>query len=176
MEDGLWRQIVGKVQVEEHLIERNVEQFSHAGATPLGYTELGRELGHAGDTPMAEAILEGTFVNDSLSDDALASIVKQLRKHAVVTEIIQPIVTEADFKSAFKCMPEKMASSFSGRGGHHYKACAEGSEDVLADVQSAIHAAMMAVPLATGFCPWRWKKAIDVMLEKIPGVVRSNKL
>jgi hypothetical protein len=35
---------------------------------------------------------------------------------------------------------------------------------------------MMTVPLATGFCPERWKKEIDVMLEKIPGVVRSNKL
>jgi hypothetical protein len=35
---------------------------------------------------------------------------------------------------------------------------------------------MMTVPLATGFCPERWKKAIDVMLEKISGVVRSNKL
>jgi hypothetical protein len=30
-EDGLSRQIVGKTQVKEHLIERNVEQFSHAG-------------------------------------------------------------------------------------------------------------------------------------------------
>jgi hypothetical protein len=73
-------------------------------------------------------------------------------------------------------VPEKTASSFSGRGVHHYKACAEGSEDGLADIQSSIHAAMMTVPLATGFCPERWKKAIDVMLEKIPGVVRSNKL
>jgi hypothetical protein len=36
-EDGHWRQIIGKTQVEEHLIERDVEQFSHAGATPLGY-------------------------------------------------------------------------------------------------------------------------------------------
>jgi hypothetical protein len=35
---------------------------------------------------------------------------------------------------------------------------------------------MMSVPLAIGFCPERWKKAIDVMLEKIPGVMRSNKL
>jgi hypothetical protein len=35
---------------------------------------------------------------------------------------------------------------------------------------------MMTVPLATGFFPERWKKAIDVMLEKIPGVLRSNKL
>jgi hypothetical protein len=175
-EDGLWRQIVGKVQVEEHIIERNVEQFSHAGATPLGYTDLGRELGHTGDTPMAEAILDGTFEHDSVSDDALAAIVKQLRKHPTVREIIQPIVTEADFKSEFKCVPEKTASSFSGRGAHHYKACAEDSEDGLADFQSAIHATMMTVPLATGFCPERWKKEIDVMLEKIPGVVRSNKL
>jgi hypothetical protein len=35
---------------------------------------------------------------------------------------------------------------------------------------------MMTVPLATGLCPERWKKAINVMLENIPGVVRSNKL
>jgi hypothetical protein len=125
---------------------------------------------------MAEAILDGTFKHESLTDEALADIIKQLRKHPNVQEIIQPIVTEADFKSTFKCVPEKTASSFSGRGVPHYKACAEGSDDGLADIQSAIHAAMMIVPLATGLCPERWKKAIDVMLEKIPGVVRYNKL
>jgi hypothetical protein len=148
-EDGLWRQIVRKKQVEEHLIERNVEQLSHAGATPLGYTDLGRELGHTGDTPMAEAILDGTFEHESLTDEALVAILKQLRKHPNVQEIIQPIVTEAYSKSAFKCVPEKMASSFSGRVVHHYKACDEVSDDGLADVQSKIHAAMMTVPLAT---------------------------
>jgi hypothetical protein len=61
LEDGLWRQIVGKDQGEENIIESNVEQFSHAGATPLGYTELVQELGHTGDTQMAEDILEGTL-------------------------------------------------------------------------------------------------------------------
>jgi hypothetical protein len=161
-EDGLWRQIVRKTQVEEHLIERNVEQFSHAGATPLGYTDLGRELGHTGDTRMAESILGGTFEHDSLTDKALAAIFKQLRKHPNVQGMIQPIVTEVDFKSAFKCVPEKTDSSLSGRGVHHY--------------QSAIHASMMTVPLATGFFPERWKKAIDVILEKISGVVSSKKL
>jgi hypothetical protein len=84
--------------VEEHLIERNVEQFSHAGATPLGYTDLGIELSHTGDTPMAEAILDGTFEHESLTDEALAAIVQQLRKQPNVHEIIQPIITEADFK------------------------------------------------------------------------------
>jgi hypothetical protein len=116
MEDGLWRQIVGKDQVEEHLIERNVEQFSHAGATPLGYTELGQELGYTDDNPMSEAILDGTLEHDTLSDDALAAIVKQLWKHPKVRQIIQPIVTEAHFKSALKCVPEKTALSLSGWG------------------------------------------------------------
>jgi hypothetical protein len=115
IEDGLWQQIFGKTQVEEHLIERNIEQFSHAGATPLGYTNLGREFGHTGDTPMAEATLDGTFEHESLMDEALAAILQQLRKHLNVQEIIQPIITEADFKSAFKCVPEKTASSLSGR-------------------------------------------------------------
>jgi hypothetical protein len=127
MEDDLWCQIVGKDQVEEHIIERNVEQFSHAGATPLGYTELGQEMGHNGDTPMAKAIIEGTFDNNALSDDALAAIVKQLQKHSAVRQIINHIVREEDFKSAFKCVLEKMASSFSRRGVRHYKACAKGS-------------------------------------------------
>jgi hypothetical protein len=72
---------------------------------PLGYNEVGHELGHTGDTPMAEAILEGTFDHNSISDDALAAIVKQLRNHSAVTYIIQHIVTEADFKTAFKCVP-----------------------------------------------------------------------
>jgi hypothetical protein len=104
--------------VEKHLIQRNVEQFPHAGATPLGYTYLGRELGHTGDTPMAEAILDGTFTHESLTDEKLADILKQLRKHPDVQEIIQPIVTEADFQSAFKCVPEKKASSFSGQDSY----------------------------------------------------------
>jgi hypothetical protein len=37
MEDGLWCQIVGNYQIEEHLIKLNVEQFYDAGATSMGY-------------------------------------------------------------------------------------------------------------------------------------------
>jgi hypothetical protein len=35
---------------------------------------------------------------------------------------------------------------------------------------------MMTVPLDAGFCPNRWKQAVDVMLEKVPGIRRSDKL
>jgi hypothetical protein len=57
-EDELWRRIEGNDAVEKHLIERNVEKFSHEGKTPFGYTALGEELGHTGDSPMADDIYE----------------------------------------------------------------------------------------------------------------------
>jgi hypothetical protein len=35
---------------------------------------------------------------------------------------------------------------------------------------------MMTVPLDTGFCPELWKLEVDVMLEKVPWISRSDKL
>jgi hypothetical protein len=52
----------------------------------------------------------------------------------------------------------------------------EGSSDGLLDILCEVYAVMMTVPLETGYCPERWKQAIDVMLENIPGVLRSDKL
>jgi hypothetical protein len=143
------------------LIKRNVEQFSHDGANPFGYTYLGKDFVHTGDSQMPKDIYDGTLQHDALSDEVLYASVVQLHKH---------------FKSAFKCVPEKTASSFSGRGVHNYKARAEGSDDGLADIQEEVHAAMMNVPLDAGFCPNLWKQAVDVMLEKVPGITRSDKL
>jgi hypothetical protein len=158
------------------LIKRNVEQFSHAGANPFGYTYLGKDLGHTGYSQMAQDIYDGTLQHDALSDESIYAIVVPLRKHPAIDKILKPVLSPEDFKSAFKCVPDKTASSFLGRGVHHYKACAEGSDDGSADIQVEFHAAMMDVPLEAGFCPNRWKQAFDVMLEKVPGIPRSDKL
>jgi hypothetical protein len=99
---------------------------------------------------MAEDILDGTLEHESLRYDAIQAIVKQLRQHPTIQQIIKPIITVEDFKSAFKCVPEKTASSYSGRGYHHYKACAEGLSDRFADAQAGVHAALMSFPLLTG--------------------------
>jgi hypothetical protein len=125
---------------------------------------------------MAHTIYDGTLEHESLSDSALHTIVEQLRKHPAIEKILTPLAIPEDFKYAFKCVPEKTASSFSGRGVHHYKACAEISKYGLADIQVEVHAAMMTVPLEAEFCPERWKQAVDVMLEKVPGISRSDKL
>jgi hypothetical protein len=65
---------------------------------------------------MADAIHEGTLEHEALSDASISAVVNQLRKHPVLDKILKPAVTENDFKSAFNCVWEKTASSYSGRG------------------------------------------------------------
>jgi hypothetical protein len=175
--EGLWKHIIGKDDLEDHLIKLNVEHKIYlAGSKPFDYTDLGKELGHTGDSQMVQDISEGKLKHAALSDSAIHAIVEQLRKHPAIDKILKAVAMPEVFKSALKCVPEKTVSSFSGRGVHHYKACTEGSDDGLSDIQVEVHAAMMMVPLDVGFCPKRWKQAVDVMLEKVPGISISDKL
>jgi hypothetical protein len=133
--EGLWKYIRGNDDLDHHLIARNVQQFSHAGATPFRYTELGKELGHTGDSPMAHTAYDGTLEHEALSDSAIHAIVEQLCKHPAIEKILTPVATTEEFNYTFKCVSEKTASSFLGRGAHHNKSCTEGSKDDMADIQ-----------------------------------------
>jgi hypothetical protein len=77
---NVWNKFTGKEEIEEHLITRNVEQLSHAGATPFGYTPLGKELGHTSDSHMADDIYNGTLDHEALDDEAINAIANQLKK------------------------------------------------------------------------------------------------
>jgi hypothetical protein len=147
-----WYWLDSKEAVEDHISERNVENFLHAGTTSFGYTALGEELGHTGDSPMADAIHAGTLEHPSLSDKAILMIVKQLKQHPLLHEIINPIVTVEDFRSSFQHVPEKTASSLSERHMWHYKAYIDLNDEHTV-LLTEVHAALMAIPLATGYCP-----------------------
>jgi hypothetical protein len=162
--------------MEERITHRNVEQFSHAGKTPFGYTEVGDALGHTGDSPLAEDILDGKSDHPALKNEALHAIVKPLRIHPVIQKIINPVIKVEDFRSAVNYAPEKTASSYSGIGIPRYKACAENMDDRLTNAMYSVHTTMMPISLVAGFCPERWKHVVNVMLDKIPGVVRMNRL
>jgi hypothetical protein len=40
----------------------------------------------------------------------------------------------------------------------------------------ALHSTMVSLPLQVGFIPNRWKKVMDIMLEKEPGNCRCHRL
>jgi hypothetical protein len=65
-----WTKVEDKEEVDNHLIDRNVEQLIHAGTTPFCYTELGKDLGHTGDSDMAENILNGTLEHKCMDNVA----------------------------------------------------------------------------------------------------------
>jgi hypothetical protein len=124
---------------------------------------------------MADDIYNGTLEHISLTDHAKKATVKQLRKDPLLTKMIYPVVTTEDFVACFGCAAEKKSASPSRRHVGHYLACIDRKDELLV-LLAPVHAAMMSIPLAEGFCPERWRHAIDIMLEKIPGVPRINKL
>jgi hypothetical protein len=63
-----WTKLEDKEKVKHHLIARNVEPFSHAGATPFGYTDHGKEPGHTGGSAMAEYILDDGAEHECMTD------------------------------------------------------------------------------------------------------------
>jgi hypothetical protein len=113
--EGLWKHIIGKDDLEDHLIERNFEQFSHSRATPFGYTDMGKERVHTGDSQMAQDICEGTLRYAALSDSAIHAIVQKnfTDIHPSIDKILKPGITPEDFKSGLKCVSEKTVLSFS---------------------------------------------------------------
>jgi hypothetical protein len=80
-----------------------------------------------------------------------------------------------DFRSSFQHVPEKTASSPPGINVDHYKACLD-TNDEHSVLLVEVDAALMKITLATGYCPERWRQAVDVMLKKIPGISKTNKL
>jgi hypothetical protein len=172
---GSWQRLDRKDAVEDHLIERNVQQFSHAGTTPFGYTTLGAELRHTGESTMTDAIHAGTLVHTALSYKAIIALVKHLNHHPLLQEIINPIVTDEDFRSSFQHVPEKTASSPSGRHAGHYKASIDPNDEHVV-LLAEVHVALLTTPLDTGYCTeWR-RQEVDVMLENIPGISKTHKL
>jgi hypothetical protein len=47
-------------------------------------------------------------------------------------------------------------------------------QDELSGLLTAVHAAMMSIPLAEGFCTERWRQAIDIMFKKNKGSLEST--
>jgi hypothetical protein len=69
-----------------------------------------------------------------------------------------------EFQAAMKVTHEDTSSSASGLHYTLWKAIAED------DKLSTIHAIMISLPFMYGFICERWRKIIDCMLEKKPGV------
>jgi hypothetical protein len=97
---------------------------------------------------MIYAIHAGTLKHPGLSEKEFLAILKQLKQHPLLQEIINPIVTAKEFRSSFQHVPDTTSSSPSGRHVGHYKACIDPNDEHTV-LLAELHAALMTIPLAT---------------------------
>ena len=75
-----------------------------------------------------------------------------------------------DFIHCWGGSREKTASSLSGRHFGHYKAASRSHQ------LSELHASFLHIVSLSGICLKRWAKGLTIMIEKMKGVIRVDKL
>jgi hypothetical protein len=159
-------------EVNATIIEQNKNQFSQAKDTPFIMGGLSNIIHLFKQSDITESILHGTFDPDPFEDDATVHEFVRALKYPS-DEIPSPIevtISTEDLWLAIKKIKESTSSWSLGRHLGHYKA-------VLTDNELLeMYAQLLTIPFWCGFGLTRWKYAIQVMLEKLPGQPWIEKL
>jgi hypothetical protein len=150
--------------IEQELLQYNHNWFRQAKDTPFGHGELYDLVGYDGLTAEATAIVNGTcipYLGIHMSWE-LQTFLEECCRPTTVKEI-SSFVTIADYTKALKEWKETTSTSPSGRHFGHYKTA------LLDDRMTALHVAMLNLPVMHGFAPERWTHSITPLIEKDEG-------
>jgi len=169
---GPWRSVTDPEEIANYICRMNTKQYNQAINTPFGSGYLADAIGFNIDQPGANAILSGTFeVSPSVSLlPETKRILKFLQEPRKPMPDFPTEITSEEFKTTYSIVKERTSSSVSGRHVGHYKAA---TQDLTI---SQVHASMMSLPFLVGFSPTRWRKVVDVMLEKELGNPKVHRL
>jgi hypothetical protein len=124
--------------------------YRAAGLTSFGDLDLGQRIGPYGSSPLATAILEGSFKHKNF---AINAIFKQLKRRDDISMQPRPTIIERDYSNAFGGLREFSASSPYGLFNALYKCLASKKSDASSHPARLIVSKMMAMPMTHGFAP-----------------------
>jgi hypothetical protein len=165
---GEWKEITDQESIEKELLKELQTRFNQAANTPCQSEPLLSELGPMGISVTSSRILKGQYVQTGEVDEwaqRLLPFLSQVIPTAQATDL-----TPHQYRQGWKRVKEKTSAGPSGITIPHMKA--HGTSDYLSQVDCI----MANLPYRYGFSPDRWQKALDVMLEKKPGIRRLDTL
>ena len=172
-EDGLWEEITESERIEELLLERNAEHLrqSTVDETPFAVPPLNGLFGLYGTNEKADALLRGQMDtrNLPLSEEAKLWLQSLQYDNGMPEEVDVEISPETFRTITRKCNP-RTAASPSGFGYAVWRANGR------SDIGCRVHSRLMSIPFERGFAPQRWKKCLEIMLEKEAGSPMIHRL
>ncbi|KAL7536182.1 hypothetical protein ACHAXR_006960 [Thalassiosira sp. AJA248-18] len=131
-------------------------------------------LGDYGCNPTADELLDGDLTDDINSFPRVVrtwlSHIRRTDQEKTNCNPIDGYIGRDDFQQAFRSVREKTSSSPSGIRYTFWKSIA------LDDTLSDHHTIIMRLPFICGFVNDRWKKCMDVMLEKKKGIRQIHQM
>jgi len=169
---GPWKTLVNLKEISKHIMTLNIQQYHKAHCTPFGSGPLAGEMGRSGNSSSTQAVLDGKIPNSLMSAGLPPETLRLLQSLGTTQPSLHSTATISDeeFLQAYKVTPETTSSSPSGRHVGYYKAILQDSSLV------NLHASMSSLPFQVGFVPDRWKKTVNIMLEKEPGNSHCHRL
>jgi hypothetical protein len=169
----IWEKVIDQQQIEQHILHYNQHSFRAAASSPCGNGLIYDELSFTSLSSAASELLQGVIPphwchTDYTLSQFLASFA--VPESVLLSTPISTSVSTSDVTRGFKGWRESTSTSPSGRHLGHYKA-------ILTDpVLLSCLTKFLHIALNSGIAITRWRKAINVMLEKDPGVPNLNRL
>jgi hypothetical protein len=161
-------------QEVEHHVRQNLQQrFSLGKRAPFNRGRLLADFGTLGDTEAVTQLFKGNYNPHSNIDQATADYLSEAARIQKDIATLPPIPTEVtpeEYISFWSKAKENTSSSKSGRHFGHYKAISSDPDLVALHLTSINHAATRGSPLL------RWSNGVTVLLEKVAGTRRIEKL
>jgi hypothetical protein len=166
--DGNWTEVTDQKTIEHELLKELKSRFNQASHTPFQTEPLLSDVGPLGISEKSKHILQGMYIPIDQIDEWARNLLPFLSQ--VIPTEVQSDLTPEQYKLGWKKVKEKTSAGPSGLTIPQMKA--HGTSEYLTKMDT-----MMAnLPYRYGFSPLRWRKGVDVMLEKKPGARQLSKL
>jgi hypothetical protein len=178
-----WKAITDPQTMKSTVLQYNKNHFRNANNTPFMQSPL-TEMFSNGFTHEAQQLIDGSLDIESIPTTSLIkAVLKQIQNTRL--PVFQSDILKEDVDNAIRKWREETTTSPSGRHLGHYKSL-QAADGILQDPTDPTipigdqimqaHVDLLNIIVQSSYSLIRWRKIDSMMLEKIPGTPRIDKL